>query len=140
SAEMKNILLGSYKKLFAEADLLVNTKDLNDFEIAFLTTMNKQNSVVKRGIGVESLTMIRTRFVLDWNNSYKQKCPFQLFDLQDRLLTEGLFPAYNQWLFGSVQNLSAYQNWVSVNKEEYTAFSDFQKNSFFRMPDNQFYH
>lgn len=140
SAEMKNILLESYKKLFAEADLLANTKDLNEFEIAFLSTMNKQNSVVRWGIGVESLTMIRTRFILDWNNSYKNKYPFQLFDLQDKLLAEGMFPAYNQWLFGSVQNLSAYQNWISVNKEEYTAFTTFQKNNFFRMPASQFYH
>ena len=140
SAEMKNILLESYKKLFAEADLLSNTKDLNKFEIAYLTTMNKQNSVVKWGIGVESLTMIRTRFILDWNQDYKEKFPFHLFDLQNKLLSDGLFPAYNQWLFGSVQSLAAYQNWININKEEYAAFSDYQKNSFFRMPPNQFYH
>lgn len=140
SAEMKSILLESYKKLFAEADLLANAKNMNGFEMAFLSTMNKQNSVVQWGIGVESLTMIRTRFILDWNNDYKEKFPFHLFDLQNKLLTDGMFPAYNQWLFGSVQSLSAYQNWITINKEEYAAFSDFQKSSFFRMPPNQFYH
>lgn len=140
SAEMKNILLESYKKLFAETDLLANTKDLNPFEKAFLTTMNKQNSVVQWGIGVESLTMLRTRFILDWNHDYKNKFPFRLFELQNELLADGLFPAYNQWLFGAVQNLSAYQNWVTINKEEYAAFSEFQKNHLFRLPAGQYYH
>ena len=140
SAEMKNILLESYKKLFAEADLLADTKDKNSFELAYLATMNKQNSVVQRGIGPESLTMIRTRFILDWNKDYKAKFPFQLFELQDKLLSGGMFQAYNQWLFGSAQNLSAYQNWIGTNKEEYAAFSSFQKENFFRMPTGQFYH
>ena len=137
---MKNILLESYKKLFAEADLLADTKDKNSFELAYLATMNKQNSVVQRGIGPESLTMIRTRFILDWNKDYKAKFPFQLFELQDKLLSGGMFQAYNQWLFGSAQNLSAYQNWIGTNKEEYAAFSSFQKENFFRMPTGQFYH
>ncbi|MEO6683640.1 MAG: tetratricopeptide repeat protein [Ginsengibacter sp.] len=140
SAEMKNILLESYKKLFADADLLADTKDKNEFEIAFLSTMNKQNSIVHRGIGVESLTMIRTRFILDWNTNYRKKFPFYLFEVQNKFLAEGMFPAYNQWLFGSVQNLSAYQNWVNLNKEENNAFTSFQKANFFRMPPGQYYH
>lgn len=140
SAEMKNILLESYKKLFADADLTADTKDKNKFEMAYLSTMNKQNSVVKKGIDPESLTMIRTRFILDWNKDYREKFPFRLFELQDKMLTEGIFPAYNQWLFGSVQNLSAYQNWIGINKDEYSAFNTFQKENIFRMPTSQYYH
>ena len=49
TAEIKNILLDGYKKLFADPDLLTNTKDKSKFEMAFLTTMNKQNSVVING-------------------------------------------------------------------------------------------
>ncbi|HET7119408.1 MAG TPA: tetratricopeptide repeat protein, partial [Hanamia sp.] len=66
TAEIKDILLDGYKKLFADANLLDNAKDKNPFEIAFLTCMNKQNNVVLRGINPETLTMIRTRFILDW--------------------------------------------------------------------------
>ena len=118
TAEIKNILLDGYKKLFADPDLLANTKDKNKFEIAFLTTMNKQNSVVINGLNAETLTMIRTRFILDWDQSYAKIFPFALFDKQQQFLEEGLFTAYNHWIFGAAQNLSNYQNWISTHGEE----------------------
>ncbi|MEO6288727.1 MAG: tetratricopeptide repeat protein [Ginsengibacter sp.] len=140
TAEIKNILLDGYKKLFAEPDLLTNTKDKNSFEIAFLTTMNKQNSVAIRGLSAETLTMIRTRFILDWNQVYVKKIPYRLFELQENLLQEGLFPAYNQWIFGAAQNLPGYQNWTSSHNEEYIAFNKFQKGRIFKIPERQYYH
>lgn len=140
SAEMKNLLLEGYKKLFLDIDLLKDVKDKNSFEIAYLTTMNKQNSVVQRGISPESLIMIRTRFILDWNKDYAAKFPFQLFELHNTLLTEGLFQAYNQWMFGAVQSLAIYQNWIATYKDDYAAFSDFQKRNIFRVPEGQYYH
>lgn len=140
TAEVKNILLDGYKKLFANPDLLADTKNKNKFEIAFLTTMNKQSSVVIHGLNAETLTMLRTRFILDWNQFYTKQFPFKLFDKQDQLLQDGLFPAYNQWIFGASQNLAAYQNWISTNTEEYTAFSKFQQGIIFKVPQGQFYH
>ena len=140
TAEIKNILLDGYKKLFAEPNLLANTKDKNGFELAYLTTMNKQNSVVINGLNAETLTMLRTRFILDWERTYAEKFPFRLFDLQEQLLGEGLFPAYNQWIFGATQNLSNYQNWISTHAEEYEAFNKFQKGRIFKIPGGQYYH
>ncbi len=140
TAEIKNLLLDAYKKLFAETDLLNNIKDKNAFEIAFLTTMNKQNSIAIQGLNAETLTMIRTRFILDWNKTYLKKFPFRLFDLQENLLEEGLFPAYNQWIFGAAQNLSAYQNWTGAHGEEYVAFNKFQEGRTFKLPEKQYYH
>ena len=140
TAEIKNILLDGYKKLFADPDLLANTKDKNKFEIAFLTTMNKQNSVVINGLNAETLTMIRARFILDWDQSYAQKFPFALFDKQEQYLEEGLFTAYNQWIFGAAQNLSNYQNWISTHGEEYAAFNKFQQGRIFKIPEGQYYH
>ena len=140
TAEIKNILLDGYKKLFADADLLSNVKDKNDFEMAFLTTMNKQNSVVINGLNAETLTMIRTRFILDWDQSYTKKFPFSLFDKQEQYLQDGLFPAYNQWIFGAAQNLANYQNWISTHAEEYAAFTKFQEGRIFKVPDGQYYH
>jgi tetratricopeptide (TPR) repeat protein len=140
TAEVKNILLDGYKKLFADLDLLTNTKDKNKFEIAFLTTMNKQNSVVTDGISAETLTMIRTRFILDWEQSYAKKFPFVLFDRQEQYLSEGLFPAYNQWIFGAAQNLSNYQSWISTHAEEYAAFTKFQQGRTLKIPKGQYYH
>ncbi len=139
TAEIKDILLDGYKKLFATPDLLSNLKGKSDFEIAFLTCMNKQNNVVIRGINPETLTMIRTRFMLDWNKNYAQKFPFKLFSLQEQLLEQGLFPAYNQWIFGVSQNLAAYQNWTSNHPEEAENFKKFKQSIIFKVPKGQYY-
>lgn len=58
---------------------------------------------------MESLMMIRTRFILDWMNSSAKKYPHRLFEYQQQLLREGMFEAYHQWLFGSAQNLVSFQ-------------------------------
>lgn len=140
TAEVKDLVLDGYKRLFAETDLLQNLKDKNPFEKAFLTVMNKQNSVVMRGINAESLTMIRTRFILDWSQEYKEQYPFYLFDYQEQLLKQGLFPAYNQWIFGAAQNLAAYETWTQTNNKENGNFIKFQRERVFKMPEGQYYH
>lgn len=140
TAEIKDILLNGYKKLFADANLLDNTKDKKPLEIAFLTCMNKQNNVVLRGINPETLTMIRTRFILDWDKDYADKFPFKLFQLQEQLLKDGLFSAYNQWIFGASQNLAAYQNWTSTHSEEAETFNKLQRARIFKLPSGQYYH
>ena len=68
AAAMKQLLLDAYKqKLFADPDLLKDAdKNKNGFVKAYLECMNKQSSLANRGITTETLTMIRTRFILDW--------------------------------------------------------------------------
>jgi len=140
TAEIKNMLLDGYKRLFGDVDLMQDSKGKNKFELAFLSTMNKQNSVVTKGINAESLTMIRTRFILDWYNDYASKFPFRLFDLQKELLEKGLFPVYNQWIFGASQNLAAYQNWTSAHPAEYAAFNKYLQDRILKFPAGEFYH
>lgn len=139
TAEIKNILLDGYKKLFADQNLIANVKGKNPFEIAFLTSMNKQNGIVVNGLNAETLTMIRTRFILDWDQVYAKKFPFALFEKQEQLLDVGLFPAYNQWIFGAAQNLAGYQNWISTHSEEYSGFNKFQEGRIFKIPAGQYY-
>jgi lipopolysaccharide biosynthesis regulator YciM len=138
--EIKNILLESYKKLFADADLEKNNTEKNSFVQAFLQTMNKQSALASSGINTASLTMIRTRFILDWFNDFGNKFPFKLFELQRQLLQEGMFEAYNQWIFTAAQNLPAYQNWITINAAEYNELNRFQKGRIFKIPAGQFYH
>ncbi len=140
SPEIKNILLEGYKKLFADADLEKNNTDKNSFTIAFLKTMNKQSSLAASGINAETLTMIRTRFILDWHANFAIKFPYKLFDLQRQLLQNGLFDAYNQWIFATAQNLPAYQNWTVAHSEEYNELTRFQKSRVFKIPSGQYYH
>jgi Tfp pilus assembly protein PilF len=138
---MKEILLRSYKeKLFAEPDLLQGEeKNKNEFEKAFLTAMDKQSSLAAKGINTESLTMIRTRFILEWFDKYASRFPFKLFDYQRQLIQEGMFAAYNQWLFGTIENLASYDNWTKTHDEEYKNFSAFQSTRVFKMPQGQYY-
>ena len=140
-AAMKQLLLQGYKeKLFADADLMKGEeKNKSEFAKAFLQTMGKESSLANGGINTEVLTMIRTRFILDWFNTNSVKFPFKLFDYQRQLLQEGMFDAYNQWLFGSLENLAAYDNWTKTHADEYNSFTNFQSTRVFRMPPGQYY-
>lgn len=138
---MKALLLEGYKeKMFAESDLTKGQDGLkSDFAKAFLQTMNKQSSMANAGITTETLTAIRTRFILDWYAAHAAKYPFRLFDYHQQLIKEGMFEAYNQWLFGTVESLPAYDNWTKTNAEAYNNFTTFQKGRVFKIPAGQYY-
>ncbi|MFL5810489.1 MAG: tetratricopeptide repeat protein [Flavisolibacter sp.] len=139
ATEIKTMLLGTYKeKLYADLDGK-NDKNISDFSKAVLQTYNKQSSLADRGITIESLNMIRTRFILDWYNSYSTKFPFKLFDYQQQLIREGMFEAYNQWLFGPVDNLPVFDQWTKANSETWSKFTKFLRNRVFKMPQGQHY-
>lgn len=137
--EMKDILLNSYKKFFTDADMKKNQDVKNEFVIAFIDNMSRQSAVASKGITPESLSMIRTRFILDWFEKNGTKMPLKLFQFQQQLLKEGLFEAYNQWIFGPAQDLTAFQNWTHTHADEYNRFISFQKGRLFKMPENQYY-
>jgi Tfp pilus assembly protein PilF len=140
-SNLKQLLLQGYKeKLFSDVDLMKGQEDIKSgFAKAFLSTMQKQSGLADKGLNTEKLTMIRTRFILDWYNSNSARYPFKLFDYQRQLLQEGLFEAYNQWLFGPDENLAAYDNWTKTHPEQHANFANFQKSRVFRMPNNQYY-
>lgn len=140
-AAMKQLLLQGYKeKLFAEADPMKGEENnKNEFSKAFLQTMAKQTNMAAKGLNAEVLTMIRTQFILDWFENNAARFPHKLFDYQRQLITEGMFDAYNQWLFGPVENLASYDNWTKTHAEEYNQFTTFQKTRVFRMPQGQYY-
>ena len=137
--EIKAIVLENYKNFFIKVPVIKEGKDKNKFIAAFTEILSKQSSIAKNGIDPESLTMLRTRFILDWSDKYAYKFPFKLFDLQTQLLKEGLFDAYNQWLFGAVQNLAVYQNYTVSHSSETIEFNKFQKSRIFKLIDGQYY-
>lgn len=63
------------------------------------------------GISTETLTMIRTRFIMEWERQFAQQYPFTLFSRHQQMIRNGYFDAYNQWLFGEVENAEQYQAW-----------------------------
>jgi len=140
-AAMKQMLLQGYKeKLFADPDIMKGEENnKSGFAKAFLQSIGKQSSLTNKGITTEILTMIRTRFILDWYENNASKYPFRLFDYHRQLLQEGMFNAYNQWLFGASENVAAYDNWTRTHADEYNGFTAFQKSRIFKIPPGQYY-
>lgn len=139
TAEIKDLMLDGYKKLFAETNLQNKQDTKNAFANAYLDLMSKNASQVAQGITPESLTALRTRFLLEWFDKEGDKFPFRLFEYQRQLLKEGMFEAYNQWIFGASQNLPAFQNWTTAHAASYNQFTGFQKGRVFKLPPKQYY-
>lgn len=139
TVEMKEILLNGYKKLFTDGDMKKNQDEKNGFVMAVLNVMSRNTPLTNKGITPETLVMLRTRFALQWNENYRSTYPFKLFEYHHQLLNEGMFEAYNHWLFGSAQDLTAFQGWTNSHTNEYNRFIAFQKGRVFKMPSNQYY-
>jgi len=138
--EIKDMLLSSYQKLFASFKVEGGTKDKNKFVQKILNHLNNQRKIADvAGLTTTSLTMMRTRFILDWYHDKPEKFPFQLFDYQQQLLKNGMFEAYNQWLLGSSENLINFQNWTQFHSQEYNSFIKFLRAQPFVMPKGQYY-
>jgi hypothetical protein len=123
SYETRKMLIAAYRKFFslvtAEAQEFSRAKYSNpqSFEDAVVATLAKLSSVVSNGYSTENLIMLRTRFIIDWQKNYASRYPFSLFEYHDEMLREGVFDAYNQWLFGRVENAVQYQHWIEFHKE-----------------------
>lgn len=136
SNEIKVTLLEQYKKFFTTSDVPDDfyAKKSNPFTNNVIRALLKQQEQANLGITPETLTAIRTRFVLEWFDKYAEKYPFRLFEHQRQLLQEGHFEAYNQWLFGAATNNEAYQQWQKTHEDEMRSYLNFSRNKIFKMP------
>ncbi|RAJ10577.1 TPR repeat protein [Chitinophaga skermanii] len=151
TAEMRDVIIESYKKMFDDPAMFSSIPEApvkkskknnaagNEFINAFKHSISKQISTVTTGIDPENLIMLRTRFILDWYSMNNEMYPFALFDFQRKLLKDGMFEAYNQWLFGPASNQSEYKAWTSLHKAEYDAFNQYQRNHPFKPRKGEFY-
>jgi tetratricopeptide (TPR) repeat protein len=138
---IKKMVLDAYKqKLFISNNLKADAANQkNEFAKAVMETFAKQSGISAQGITPESLAMIRTRFILDWNASYAKNFPFRLFDYHQQLMKDGLFDSYNQWMFGPVDNQAGFEKWVQTHKADYDKFTAFHTSRIFKMPIGQAY-
>jgi tetratricopeptide (TPR) repeat protein len=140
TAEIKSLLLETYKRMFLQnAGQNKPSKNTIEFSSKVSEILYKNSSLVANGITTESLIMLRTRFLLDWYYETKERYPFRLFDHQRQLLQEGLFEAYNYWIFEAPSNLTSFENWTKTNSGSYADFSRFQKSKIFKVPAGQYY-
>ena len=140
STEIKNLLLNQYKQFFLKGSTaMASAKSKSEFAKAVGETLIAQQSQASFGVTPETLTAIRTRFVLDWFDKHAEKFPFRLFEHQRQLLQEGLFDSYNQWMFGPAANLPAYQLWQKYHTQEYDNYMAFVRGRVFKIPAGQQY-
>ena len=140
STEMKNLLLDQYKVYFATANNNPGAaKKPDPFAIAVSETFMKQQSQLGYGINPESIILVRARFILDWYKNYADKFPCRLFEHQKQLLQEGMFEAYNFWIFGPAANLNTYQTWQQYHQSELNTFLSFIKSKVYKIPEGQQY-
>lgn len=133
-AAIKNIVLESYKKL-----ALVETKPTSNANFEKLCIEGFQKASLEQ-INANFLTAYRTRFILDWfYNKNNEAYPFRLFDQQRYLIKEGLFEAYNQWLFGVAQSPTDYKAWADQNQTLVKDFNEYQKGRVFKLITGQYY-
>lgn len=137
--EIRGLMQDGYKKLFADADLTKKQDSKNEFVKAYLAVMQKNSKAVAEGISPETLLHLRTRFVEDWQRQYGAKFPLRLFDHQQQLLKNGMFAAYNQWLFASPKDTTEYQAWTASHTEEVQKFTNYQRGRIFKMVPGQYY-
>lgn len=140
TAEIKQLLYDGYKKFYNSTTVNADIKkEKSDFIKQFISILNNQIPLASSGITTASLSMIRTRFILEWFAANNSKMPFKLFEYQRQLLKDGMFDAYNQWLFGPAENLAAYKNWTDNHSDEYKAFDRLQRSRMFKPVTGEYY-
>jgi tetratricopeptide (TPR) repeat protein len=129
----RNCLTGDYIRQAVKA------KVTSLFEKNILEILSQTAGPAKDGITLDNLFMIRTRFIHEWMASKDKLYPFRLFSHQQYLLSQGLFEAYNQWIFAAAINADAGHLWQINHPGETAAFQAFQQSRVFKMPAGQYY-
>lgn len=136
TAEIKGVITELYKKI-SQPGFLISKN--NPFAFAVAGTFSKQPSLNMGNVTVTALTSMRMGFIKDWYQQHNSRFPFRLFEYHDQLIKEGLFEAYNQWLFGSSLNADAYTAWADTNKEKVKTFQEFVGGRVYKVPTGQYY-
>lgn len=125
------LILDAYQKLFftpsknaaGEMSLLQTPRN---FEEAVKKCYLSLFFVVSDGITTENLIMLRSRFMVNWQDNFAAQYPFALFDYHQLMMRDGHFDAYNQWLLGKAENPQQYSTWTSTFADEAQNFEKFR--------------
>lgn len=139
SVEIKDILLSNYRKLLSTDALNTLSASTNPFEKAAGNIYSNYSSMLGGSLSPEQLTAIRARFILDWYKNGVPMYPYRLFGHQQLLLQQGMFDAYNQWLFGASSSTSAYQVWISNHPAEVKDWMTYLRSVVYKVPAGQYF-
>lgn len=116
---------------------LQNAKKTTAFEKTILEGIAKVSANNK--FSIDDMISIRTKFLLEWVQGKQKQYPFRLFEHQQYLLSQGLFEAYNYWLFNTPASEEAYQIWQNNHSKEAKGFNEFQQSRVFKIPYGEYY-
>ena len=148
ATEARQMLFAAYRRFFfpnaADEKLnpgstRLNTRTPRSFEEAVVVTLRRQAPVVAGGVTTESLTMLRTRFLIEWNEEWAKRYPSALFRYQDEMLRTGVFEAYNQQLLGRAEAGSGFEKWVEFHTRAIPDFAAWIAANPFKKPKDEFY-
>ena len=137
--EMKAEIITDFKNLLNPGAIstLQNAKTTTAFEKTFLEGMAKFSSINK--VSIDDIISIRTKCLLEWVQGKQKQYPFRLFEHQQYLLSQGLFEAYNYWLFNTPASEEAYKIWQKNHSKEEGGFKEFQQSRVFKIPFGEYY-
>jgi len=124
---LKNLMFAGYKSLFEHiGNTSKQHKSNGTFEDAVLATYAQLTPVVSDGISTENLTMVRTRFLMEWFATFGKKYSFSLFTYQDELIRSGHFDMASQWLFGKAESEREYAAWSAFHEGDISRYNKWQ--------------
>lgn len=140
TTEVKKAVLNAWQKLFLPTVISQQKKlSISSFEKDVLQILEKQVTITKAGFQADNSTSLRSQFILEWFKTNATTFPFRLFDQQQYFIREGLFEAYNQWIFTESVNENAYKIWKDTHPKESQLYDEYQKTRLFKLPIGQYY-
>jgi tetratricopeptide (TPR) repeat protein len=145
--ELKNGIFKAYKTMFddvvkdevPEFGKPSEPSTVSTFEGAVKKIFLLLTPVVSDGITTENLTMVRTRFLMEWEREYNKKYPCSLFSYQDKIIRSGHFDMYNEWLFGKAESATEYKAWNEFHEGDMMRFLQWKNTNEFTPAANEFY-
>jgi tetratricopeptide (TPR) repeat protein len=146
--EMKKLMLDCYKNLNEKLNnnfgnkphnkmTLSNTS--NEFEKSINQVYIDNKYMLVGGISTNNLIMLRIRFLMDWATKNSKNYNYELFNFQQKLISDGYYEAYNQWVFGALLDRAKFQKWATENATELNKLTDYIQNNKIKPRDGQYY-
>lgn len=148
SEETRKLLFDTYRKLYSSAPVgdvpaygQAQAKDVTlSFEETVMDILMKLAPVVSDGVTAESLTQLRTRFLMDWfSQNNGNRYPYNMFSYQDSMIRYGYYEIYNEWLFGKAENEQQYEAWNKFHVGDMEDLDVWYKEHPFRPLNSDFY-
>ncbi len=136
--EMSELLFKTYKAgiFFAEDSYKVDLckividgadfKSNEAFKFPFCAVFAKHFALAiigEQSFGLESFSRMRQKFIQNFFKEDFKSYPNALLSFQKSLLDEGLFDAYNHYLF-QMRAEEEFEGWLETNKEDYKRFAE----------------